>query len=131
MWCQNCNAQREDSSERCPVCGGELTAVLAGDQAKAVWTLNFGGGIVKSWPTDDTGAPVQAAFLAHRSSVDMDDKLLVNMLGAYGIPAFMNHPQNGCFGKVVLGMSGDGSDIFVPLSMLEEAKALMEDVEND
>ena len=52
------------------------------------------------------------------------DELIINMLEAYGIPCLRDYPGDGSFGKVVLGMSGQGTDIYVPESRLEEARAL-------
>ena len=43
------------------------------------------------------------------------------MLEAYGIPCLRQYPGDGDFGKVVLGMSGFGTDIYVPESMFEDA----------
>lgn len=132
MWCPDCNISFASDEATCPRCGRTLIAVISGSKAKAQWGLSFGGSRLKnSWPADISGEPEQACFLTHRSSVNFDDKLLVNMLAAYGIPALLSHPQDGCFGKVVLGISGEGSDIYVPISMLENAKALMEDIQND
>lgn len=92
---------------------------------------NFGrsplpGELTKKWPRDEKGEPFAPKLLAHCTSLDMADTMLVNMLQAYGIPAFTMHPGDGDFGKVILGMSGTGSCIYVPESMFEEAKELME-----
>ena len=51
--------------------------------------------------------------------------MLVNMLSAYGIPAVKQYPQDGSFGRVILGMSGNGTDIYVPQTLLEDALALI------
>lgn len=84
------------------------------------------GDLYKNWPKDENGDPVPPKFLAHCLSLDMADTVLVNMLSAYGVPAVILHPGDGQFGKVMLGMSGTGSSIFVPETMYEDAKALME-----
>ena len=132
MWCPDCNISFDSDEKTCPRCGRTLIAVISGSKAKAQWGLSSrSNGLKKNWPVDISGEPERACFLTHRSSVNFDDKLLVNMLAAYGIPALISHPQDGCFGKVVLGISGDGSDVYVPISMLENAKALMEDIQND
>ena len=49
-----------------------------------------------------------------------------NMLEAYGIPCLRSFPGDGGFGRVIMGASGTGVDIFVPKSMLEEATMLIE-----
>ena len=84
------------------------------------------GDLYNQWPKDDNGEPVAPVFLEHVHSNDMADVLTVNMLQAYGIPAVCAHPGDGVFGKVVLGMSGTGTDILVPEIYYEDAKALME-----
>ena len=89
------------------------------------------GELTERWPKDGDGKPVAPVFLAHRSSTDLSDAILVNMLEAYGIPALTLHPGDGDFGKVVLGLSGTGSRIYVPETMYAEAKELMEADAND
>lgn len=98
--------------------------------AEAFGRSDLPGALYKKWPKDAEGELVSPKFLTHCLSVDMADVLLTNMLDAYGIPALILHPGDGAFGKVVLGMSGTGSSIFVPETLYEEAKALME-AEND
>ena len=84
------------------------------------------GELYEKWPKDEQGEPIPPRLLAHRTSLDMADTMLVNMLQAYGIPAVVLHPGDGAFGKVILGMSGTGSSIYVPENMFDEAKILME-----
>lgn len=84
------------------------------------------GELLKSWPKGENEQPVPAQFLTHCKSTDMEDTLTVNMLSAYGIPALRTYPGDGSFGRVVLGMSGTGSDIYVPETLYDDAKALME-----
>ena len=81
------------------------------------------------WPKGDNGEREKAVFLCHLSANDMQDELLVNMLEAYGIPAIKNYPGDGEFGKVILGMSGLGTDLFVPESMYEDAVNLINNTE--
>ncbi|MEG0036165.1 MAG: hypothetical protein RR743_05855 [Oscillospiraceae bacterium] len=97
---------------------------------KVTWSASFANKIYEKWPKTD-GNPEEAVFLKHCSSVDMEDELLINMLDAYGIPAVKQYPENGSLGKVVIGMSGNGADIFVPISLLEDARALMEGTPDD
>ena len=87
--------------------------------------------VADRWPRDEEGRAEESAFLCTCAGTDMDDTLTVNMLEAYGIPCVRNYPGNGAFAHVIMGASGTGVDIFVPKSMLEEAKMLIEGVEND
>ena len=91
-------------------------------------SLNWGkalqGELLERWPRDDKGETVRPAFLCHCKDLDLSDELRINMLEAYGIPCLRLYPGDGSFGKLILGMSGQGVDIFVPGTMLEEAQDL-------
>lgn len=78
------------------------------------------------WPKDENGENETPAFLCNLMGLDLNDEITVNMLESYGIPCFCTYPGDGAFAKVVLGMSGEGTDIYVPESRLEEARGLCE-----
>ena len=78
------------------------------------------------WPKNEAGEQEEAAFLVRCRANDLKDELTANLLEAYGIPCLRVYPGDGSFGKVVIGMSGTGTDILVPKSMLEEARNLLE-----
>jgi len=82
--------------------------------------------IMEKWPKNAAGEQEEAVFLTRCMANDLSDELTANMLEAYGIPCLRVYPGDGSFGKVVMGMSGMGTDILVPESMLEEAKNLLE-----
>ena len=84
------------------------------------------GELYRQWPRTPEGEIVPPKFLAHCTSRDIEDVMLVNYLQSYGIPAAVIHPGDGAFGKVVLGISGTGSSIYVPETMYDQAKELME-----
>lgn len=86
---------------------------------------SFKAGLYERWPRDGQGSPETPALLCNRKNLDLGDELMVNMLEAYGIPCLKIYPGDGSFGKLILGMSGNGTDIYVPASMLEDAQALM------
>ena len=98
---------------------------------KEEWGRSGAGLVSDRWPRDEAGCAEESAFLCTRSNTDMSDELTVNMLEAYGIPCVRDYPGNGSFGRVIMGASGTGVDIFVPKSMLETAQKLIEGVEND
>ncbi len=101
----------------------EVDPVSVSD-SESVWAKSHLGTLYEEWPKID-GIPEDPVFLKHCTSVDMEDEMFVNMLSAFGIPAVKQYPANGGFGKVVLGMSGEGTDIFVPASMLSDALSLI------
>lgn len=121
MWCATCNREYETGTA-CPVCGGALT-----ERPKPQWgSARKPGELLKNWPLDESGEYLAPTFLTHCSNQDLDDELLINMLSAYGIPCLRQYPNDGEFGRLILGMAGSGVDIFVPATMLEDAKALLE-----
>ncbi|PKM71580.1 MAG: hypothetical protein CVU91_13180 [Firmicutes bacterium HGW-Firmicutes-16] len=94
------------------------------DKETPSWYRSLPGDIYRNWPKTD-GEPEAPVFLKHCTSVDMEDEMLISMLSAYSIPAVKIYPGSGSFGAVILGMSGEGSDIFVPVSMHDDAASLI------
>lgn len=90
------------------------------------WGRVLPGDLYERWPKAVSGEPEAPALLCNCKSLDLGDELRVNMLEAYGIPCLKIYPGDGGFGKLVLGMSGQGVDIYVPQSMLADAQALCE-----
>ena len=88
------------------------------------WGRRMPEDLLERWPKNASGEPETPAFLCNCRSQSMGDELKINMLEAYGIPCLRVYPGDGSFGKVVLGMSGQGTDIYVPSGMLEDALAL-------
>ena len=92
---------------------------------KEEWGRSIFDPVSERWPKDGSGEPEEAALLCSTSNTDLSDELTVNMLEAYGIPCVRSFPGDGSFGRVILGASGTGVDIYVPKSMLEDAKTLL------
>lgn len=82
------------------------------------------------WPKQPDGKPEQSALLTHRMEWNCEVELLTRMLGDYGIPVLAERGNYGSLGKVVMGFSGEGVDLFVPASMLEDAQNLLEPVDD-
>ena len=81
------------------------------------------------WPKSAGGTPEQAAFLTHIYGDEMQVDMLLEMLRAYDITAMKKYEHHGALGKVVLGFSGTGVSLYVPESLLEDAKNLLEPVD--
>lgn len=95
------------------------------------WGRALLGELLARWPKDENGEPERPAFLCNCDNIDMSDVLRVNMLEAYSIPCLRVYPGDGSFGRVVLGMSGQGTDIYVPESLLEDATELCKEENNE
>jgi len=93
--------------------------------------------VLERWPKTAEGDPVPPVFLAHTIPNNFADEMMVNLLEAYGIPTMRQYPNDGDFGKLILGMSGGGVDIYVPETELAAALDLLngevmeEDDQND
>ena len=89
------------------------------------WSFKMERGVVGDWPRDQQGEFEPPAFLEHRFGNETELALERNMLWAYGVPSVAQYPKDGALGKVVLGQSGWGMDIYVPESQLEDARNII------
>jgi len=78
-----------------------------------------------SWPNDENGEAVPPAYLTHIHGGPLDLELTLNLLEAYGIPHVSEFPNNGLFGKLILGHPPGGMEVYVPETMLEDAQNLL------
>ena len=101
------------------------------EEFKLKWGEYMDGALLDRWPRTESDEPEEPAFLFTRSSTDFSDKLLVNMLQAYDIPSLCMERGNGNLGRVYLGISGYGVDIYVPESLLNDARQLCEEENNE
>jgi len=121
MWCSNCGKEY-GQGRVCPDCGTEGVPVP---------TLAWGreelpGELMERWPKDENGVPIKPVYLVHKSFLGMEDKMTVSLLEAYNIPTICRYPNDGDFARLMLGVSGNGTDIYVPETMKEEALLLIE-----
>lgn len=89
------------------------------------WGRHEYGKIYDAWPRDEAGEPVEPAFLTLCGPLDMEAEMIQSMLEAYGIPSLRRLPGDGAFGQLILGMSGNGIEIYVPCTRLDEAQELL------
>ena len=96
------------------------------NESGSQWGRSLNGSWSQRWPRDASGQPEEPVFLCRCKNLDLQDELLVNMLEAYHIPCIRSYPGDGSFGKLILGISGQGVDILVPRSLYSDAKELCE-----
>ena len=77
------------------------------------------------WPNDENGETIPPAFLTHIFGGPLVMELTLNLLKAYGIPYVCEYPNNGLFGKLILGHPPSGMEVYVPETMLEDAQNLL------
>jgi hypothetical protein len=77
------------------------------------------------WPRDSSGELVAPAYLMHISGGPLDMEITLNLLEAYGIPHVCEYPNNGLFGKLIMGHPPSGMEVFVPETMLEDAQNVL------
>ena len=95
------------------------------------WGRARSGELLEQWPRDSAGEPEEPVLLCSCNCLDMSDQLRVSMLKAYGIPSLCADRGDGNFGRLILGMSGEGVDIFVPKSMYQDAMILCEEEKHE
>ncbi len=78
------------------------------------------------WPIGADGLREQAVFLAIIPDINNEADFTINMLMAYGIPAFKQYNNEGALGKLIIGTSAYGASLYVPESMAVDAKALLD-----
>lgn len=101
------------------------------DNNRSDWGRSMDKNLMDRWPKDENGRLEKPQFLCRCISNDMTDMIRVNMLEAYGIPCLSMYPGDGSFGKVMLGMSGMGVDIYVPQSQYSDAIELCKEENNE
>ncbi|HIS66237.1 MAG TPA: hypothetical protein IAC18_01615 [Candidatus Scatomorpha merdipullorum] len=89
------------------------------------------GELAERWPREEDGSYVPAAYLTTCTQLDLGDAILTGVLDSCGIPFFKRFPHYGGFGNLMLGMSAEGVDIYVPETMLDEAKNILEGESED
>lgn len=89
------------------------------------WGKHLTGDLLARWPRDEQGEPEAPVYLCHCKGLNMEEALTVSRMEAYGIPCLRQYPNDGSLGKVVLGVSGTGTDIFVPASLWADACELL------
>lgn len=96
------------------------------------WSRDLPGKLADSWPKDGKGEFVAPVKLTSCTQLDMGDAIVEGLLDSAGIPHFKRYPHYGGFGNLMLGMSAEGVDIYVPETLLEDAQTLLEgDAVND
>ena len=110
---------------------GHVNVFQFADVADDVIRRQFEGLVCRALPTDDAGEPEPPVYLCHCKGLDMDEALLVSRMESYGIPVLRQYPNNGAFGKLILGLSGSGVDIFVPASLWADACELLREPEEE
>ena len=98
------------------------------DQAKDYWG-RAEQDLLDRWPKDGNGEFEPPAFLTDAVEAGGEAELLCQMLRSYDIPVLRRYEKDGTLGKVVLGFSGYGVQLYVPASRLEEARELMKPVD--
>ena len=94
------------------------------EKKESPWGRTSEGQLPENWPRDEAGEPEEPVFLMNCRNVGLEDALKANMLEGYGIPCLRVFPGNGVFGRLILGFSGQGTDLYVPKSTYEDAAEL-------
>lgn len=78
-----------------------------------------------AWPRNPEGGMEKAVLVTNSGCKPLNIEMDVNLLESCGIPTMRRDPGDGSFGKVMLGASGLGTEIYVPESMAGDARAIL------
>ena len=84
------------------------------DEVKLTWGKTEND-LLQRWPKSADGTPEEPALLTVAMDTNAETDMLCAMLRS--------------FGKIVLGMPGSGTWLYVPSSMLEDAKNLIRPID--
>lgn len=127
-WCENCGKEQDGSQqEMCSHCGAPLREVAPEEmeRVQAEWNFRLEKEQEPTWPVGVDGSPERAVLLTGGSDLGSGGDITASMLRAFGVPVLQRYPGDGQLGKVLLGFSGYGFDLYVPESMLALAKELI------
>ena len=100
------------------------------DEVKLTWG-KVPHDALERWPRSADGTPEEPAFLVTAAETDGEADMLCAMLRSYDIPTLRRYDGDGSFSRVMLGMSGGGAALYVPVSLLEDARALLSPVDEE
>ncbi len=122
--CPACRHEAEDGAAICPVCGAALEENISIDPKDTGWHLsaNQDG---PAWPLDAQGQPVPPRQLV-RAGDGTSYTMTLSMMAAYGIPTVTKMPYGAFSSPVIFGGAILGGYIFVPETLWEDAKALLD-----
>jgi hypothetical protein len=83
------------------------------------------GGGAPAWPKLPSGDDVAPVFLTHVDGGTFDIELTLNLLRAYSIPSVTQYPRDGVIGEIIAGFPGAGADVYIPETLLAEAREIM------
>ena len=98
------------------------------DEVKLTWG-KAEHDLSERWPKSADGTPEEPALLTVAMDTNAEADMLCSMLRAYDIPVLCRYEGEGAFGKVMLGASAQGTALYVPASMLEDAKNLIRPID--
>ncbi len=85
--------------------------------------MNFS--LLEQWPNDADGSPEPAALLCNGSDYPDELALLSSLLESFSIPHFARHHGAAHYVNLIFGHNATGIEVYVPVSLLEEARALL------
>ena len=77
------------------------------------------------WPNDESGEPIPPVLLKTVSSANDELAILRSLLESFGIPNVCRFPKELRVTPVVIGAGVVVSEIYVPETMLEDAKNII------
>ena len=81
--------------------------------------------VLDGWPMDENGEPEEEVLLCNENDIASESGVCTTFLESCGIPYLARRPSAGEIGFLYGGFSPAGINIYVPASMLEQARDLI------
>ena len=127
-WCHECEKEYTGEEEICPVCDSDLYEDIPPSMMqpeKVTWGFRRNTEKTAEWPKDERGENIPVAFLANIGGSQLDYEMPLSLLRAFSIPYVCDFAGAGRIVKICFGFSGAGMDIYVPETLLEDAKEIL------
>lgn len=89
------------------------------------WSFAQDRAVYGDWPKDANGNPVAPALLKTVSTANDDLAILRSLLESFGIPNVCRSPETVRVTGVIMGAAGVVAEVYVPETMLEDAKNII------
>lgn len=111
-WCQRCKYEYEDHIVNCAECGDQLVSNLLETNEKI---------------HNENGKYSVLINVANLIEADT----IISLLEANSIPSFKGYQSSGSYLNITAGFNYQGTDIFVPTELLDEARSIISEFETE
>lgn len=111
-WCPNCREEYEEHVKTCPECQSEIVNELPEEVIEEQEEMTFN--------------PNERIEKLCNVASSPEAAMIKSILQAYQIPVMFKSKGSGDYLQIISGVNYQGVDVYVPSSLLEKAKSILE-----